>query len=371
MNTVCEGILTIHVIIINCILMRATMYMSKRRSFMTILTVIVPSYNTQRYLGKCIDSLLESGDGIEILIVNDGSSDNTGVLADQYAKLYPDKVRAIHQDNAGHGGAINTGIEHAQGQYIKVLDSDDWVNSEVLKDVVHKLKYFIENEEKVDMMLTDFVYDKIGETKKKIMNYKGVIPKNKIITWHDVGRFKAGKYILMHSVIYSKQVLLESELVLPKHTFYVDNLFVYQPLPYVKTIYYMDRCLYHYLIGRDEQSVSERNMMKRIDQQLRVNRIMLEETDVSKIKDRRKKAYMLHYLTIVSTVSSIILIKIDSADALDKKKALWQSIKTYDWIVFMRMRTSLVGSLINLPGITGRKISLFVYKKAQQHIGFN
>lgn len=338
---------------------------------MNILSVIVPSYNSENYLEHCVNTILDSGDGIEILIVNDGSIDKTGSLADRFETEYPGRVRALHQVNLGHGGAVNTGIQAATGKYIKVVDSDDWVNSHALKAVVNKLKEMIRTGNEVDMFLADFMYDKVGETNKTIMHYKGIIPKEKIITWDEVGHFKPGKYILMHSVIYKKDVLLASQLKLPEHTFYVDNLFVYQPIPYVKTLYYMNLCVYHYFIGRDDQSVNEKNMIKRIDQQLFVNRMMLECTNLEAVEESKKKKYMMHYLTIVTTVSSILLMRIGTKEALAKKKELWQAIRNFDYSMYLKMRTTLIGGVITLPGHLGRKISLFIYEKARARVGFN
>lgn len=338
---------------------------------MKVLSVIVPSYNSESYLSKCIHTLLDSGEGIEILIVNDGSTDGTAHMADAYASSYPDKIRAIHQRNLGHGGAVNTGIAHATGKYIKVVDSDDWVNPEALQTVVSQLKGFVINCKKVDMILANFMYDKVGETQKKIMHYKGTIPENQIIGWSDIGKFKPGKYILMHSVIYSLEVLKKSGLKLPEHTFYVDNLFVYQPLPYVEKLFYMNLCVYHYFIGREDQSVNEKNMMRRIDQQLRVNALMLESTVLHTVKDKTRRHYMMHYLAIVTTVSSIILLRMGTTEAIKQKKALWRSIKQYDYTLYLNMRLSLIGNLINLPGTIGRKISLLLYKIARRRVGFN
>ena len=92
---------------------------------MKLISFVVPCYNSQEYMRHCIDTLLPGGDQVEILIVNDGSSDNTAAIADEYEKKYPDICRAIHQENKGHGGAVNTGIKNATGIYLKVVDSDD------------------------------------------------------------------------------------------------------------------------------------------------------------------------------------------------------------------------------------------------------
>lgn len=99
---------------------------------MKLLSIAVPCYNSQDYMRNCVDSLLKGGELVEILIVNDGSKDDTAKIADEYAEKYPTIVRAIHQENGGHGEAVNTGIRNATGFYFKVVDSDDWVNEESL-----------------------------------------------------------------------------------------------------------------------------------------------------------------------------------------------------------------------------------------------
>ena len=98
----------------------------------------------------------------------------------------------------------------------------------------------------MDMVVSDFVYDKVGALHKKVMRYPRAIPAGRVLQWEDVGRFAKGRYLLMHSVIYRTQLLRESGLDLPHHTFYVDNLFVYVPMAQVKTLYYVDQVFYHY-----------------------------------------------------------------------------------------------------------------------------
>lgn len=97
---------------------------------MKLLSVAIPCYNSEAYMSKCINSLLIGGEEVEIIIVDDGSSDRTAEIADDYAEKYPTIVKAIHQENGGHGQAVNTGIKNATGLYFKVVDSDDWVNQD-------------------------------------------------------------------------------------------------------------------------------------------------------------------------------------------------------------------------------------------------
>ncbi len=96
---------------------------------MKIVSFVIPCYNSQDYMEKCINSLLSGGDkDIEIIIVNDGSTDKTAEIADRYADMYPDIIRAVHQQNGGHGAGVNAGLKNATGMYFKVIDSDDWVD---------------------------------------------------------------------------------------------------------------------------------------------------------------------------------------------------------------------------------------------------
>lgn len=338
---------------------------------MKVLTVIVPCYNSEDYLSKCIESLLDSGENIEILIINDGSEDQTGEIAEAYAENHPGSVKVIHQENAGHGGAVNTGIANASGKYIKVVDSDDWVNPMALKKIVAQLRYFILKGKKIDMFINNFVYDKVGAENKLVMDYRDILPVEQVFTWDDVSRFKPGKYILMHSVIYNLEVLKACKLELPKNTFYVDNLFLFLPIPYVNTMYYMDVCMYHYFIGREDQSVNENNMINRIDQQIRVNKHMIDNINLKGVKEKPKRKYMLYYLSIVTTVSSVLLYKKGTDEAIQMKRDLWQYIKELDYRLYLKIRVSLLGSIINIPGKLGRKISLFVYKKVKKRYGFN
>ena len=175
---------------------------------MKLLTIAVPCFNSAAYMKKCIESLLPGGDAVEILIVDDGSTkDNTAEITDMYEEKYPRIVRAIHQPNKGHGGAVNTGIENATGMYFKVVDSDDHLSGKAYKQVLRKLKEFAGQEEPVDLLISNFVYDKELENRHKIMQYRSSLPVGREFTWDEAKRFRKGQYILMHSVIYRTQIL--------------------------------------------------------------------------------------------------------------------------------------------------------------------
>ena len=337
---------------------------------MKLLTFAIPSYNSQDYMEHCILSLLPGGDDVEILIVDDGSKDRTAEIADEYERKYPGIVRAIHQENGGHGEAVNAGIRNATGLFFKVVDSDDWVDYEAYMKILKKLRELAGGDTVLDMFIANYVYEKEGVRHKKIMRYSS-LPQDKIFTWNEAGRFHKGQYILMHSVIYRTQLLRECGLELPKHTFYVDNIYVYKPLPSVKHMYYMDVDFYRYFIGRDDQSVNEKVMIGRIDQQIKVNKIMIDQYDLRTIQNPKLRKYMTSYLDIMMTVSSIMLIRSGTQESLDKKKDLWQYLKKKDTGLYYKLYFGIFGRAMNIPGKGGRKVSVFAYKLANKVMGFN
>ena len=318
----------------------------------------------------CILSLLPGGDDVEILIVDDGSKDRTAEIADEYERKYPGIVRAIHQENGGHGEAVNAGIRNATGLFFKVVDSDDWVDYEAYMKILKKLRELAGGDTVLDMFIANYVYEKEGVRHKKIMRYSS-LPQDKIFTWNEAGRFHKGQYILMHSVIYRTQLLRECGLELPKHTFYVDNIYVYKPLPSVKHMYYMDVDFYRYFIGRDDQSVNEKVMISRIDQQILVTKLMLGYYDVTKIKNPKLRHYMVRYLEIMMVICSILAIKSGTDENMAKKKELWESVKKKDVFLYMRLRYGFLGQSMNLPGKGGRQVSIAGYKISQRFFGFN
>lgn len=251
------------------------------------------------------------------------------------------------------------------------MDSDDWVNEDALFKVLETLRRFVYGKETLDMLVSNFVYEKEGARRKKVMKYHTAFPKDRVFGWDDVKFFMTGQYLLMHSVIYRTELLRQCGLELPRHTFYVDNIFVFQPLPYVKNIYYLDVNFYRYYIGREDQSVNESVMIGRIDQQFRVTKLMLGYYDVTKISSRKLRSYMTQYLEIMMTVSSVLAIKSETKENLEKKAELWQYLKRLNLRLYLKLRLGFLGQGCNLPGKGGRKLLLLGYKITQKFYGFN
>ena len=339
-----------------------------------LITFAVPCYNSAAYMDHCIETLLAAGDDAEIILVDDGSTkDETPAKCDEWAEKHPNIIRAIHQENGGHGEGVNQGIRNARGLYYKVVDSDDWLDTGALAQVMAKLREFSAMPAPVDLLIANYVYEHVEDDTRKVMGYKNVFPVGESFTWDTIRHFRASQYLLMHSVIYRTQLLRDCGVELPKHTFYVDNIFVYQPLPYVKTMYYMDLDLYRYFIGRADQSVNESVMAGRIDQQVRVTKQMIAAHDVMAIKAVQPKLgrYMLNYLSMMMSISSIFSIIASTPEALGLRTELWEYLRQKDAALYRRCRLRATNLSTNIPGYQGRKLSVKLYRLAQKIYKFN
>lgn len=337
---------------------------------MKYLSFTIPCYNSAEYMSHAIETALVGGEDVEIIIVNDGSVDETIDIANQYAKNYPTIIRVIDKKNGGHGSAVNAGLEVASGLYFKVLDSDDWVDEDSVKQLLQTIKQHVTHHTNVDMYIANYVYEKVGAKHKNVVRYTNALPVNQVFTWDDMKHLRIDQYILMHSVVYRTQLLKDIGLHLPEHTFYVDNIYVYQPLPYVQSMYYMDIDLYRYFIGRDDQSVNEQMMIKRCDQQIFITKELIDMYQLQYLSHPILRQYMTKYLSIMMTVSSIVLIRSHCEENLVKKDELWDYLKAKDEKTYHKIRYSILGMSMNLPGRVGRKLSEVAYVVAKKVIGF-
>jgi glycosyltransferase involved in cell wall biosynthesis len=355
------------------------------------LSIVVPCYNSADYMRRGLDTLVIGGDEVEILIVDDGSSDATGLIASDYEQRYPGIVRAITKLNGGHGSAVNTGIDEASGRYLKVVDSDDWVDAVAYGRVLETLRGFgapasaasssqvdvavlgdgSPHVAEIDVLLSNFVYEKVGKRRKRAVRYAGVLPQGKVFGWEAFGQFRNTQYILMHSLIYRTQLLRDCGLRLPEHTFYVDNLYAFVPLQHAKTMYYLNVDFYRYFIGRADQSINENVMMRRLDQQLRVNRMMQQELPSAGSVPPQMHNYLMHYFGIICVVSSMMLIRSGTADSLSKKDALWATLRREQPRTYRKVRRTFLGHLMHLPRPGGRRVTVAAYKVVRWVVGFN
>lgn len=341
-----------------------------------VLSVGIPCYNSAEYMDHAISSILEGAsysDDIQVIIVDDGSTkDNTYEIAVQWQERYPHLVKAIHQENGGHGIAVLAALAAADGIYFKVCDSDDWYDGAALDSLLKTLRSFITCDVPVDLVVTNYVYNHQETGKKHAIDYTMALPKNKVITWDNIKRFSYAQNLLMHSLCYRTDILRSGGIPMPAHTFYVDNIYAYVPLPRCKTLYYLDVDLYQYFIGREDQSVNEEVMASRVEQQYLITRIMIDAYHLfDDVKSRQLRRYMLDYLNIMMAASSIFARLSTVPHALEHCNELWRYLRSYDKRMYAYCRRGLIGTLTNLPGSIGRKLTLFGYRQVARFMKFN
>lgn len=332
------------------------------------ITFTVPCYNSEEYMERCIDSLLSADERAEIIIVDDGSTDGTGEIADNYARNYPEIVKVVHQENGGHGAGVNAGLALATGTYFKVVDSDDWLDEEELQKLLRKIKQWKKSDTTVDLIICNYIYDHFYEGKTRRMGYKNVLKENRVCGWNDIRRFHPSQYLVMHSLFFRTEVLRKSGVKLPKHTFYVDNIFANQPLPHVKSLCYLNLDMYHYFLGREDQSVNEKVLMSRIDQQIKVTKIVSRCVDLNEVREEYPKLaeYMCRNISIMMAISSIHLLLIDSQEAYGKRRQLWNHIKEENIRLYIRLKYTTLSGLTYLPGRLGGMLTKSGYRAARK-----
>lgn len=331
-------------------------------------------------MDTCLSSLVEAladdlSSLLEIIIVNDGSSDETQSKAETWASQH-EYIRVVNQENGGHGAAVLAGLEVARGIYFKVVDSDDWLDVEGLRGLIETLLDRTESKgteaSLPDLVVTNYIYEHKATNSKQLISYKHALKPGVLMTWDEVGCFRVHENLLMHALLYKTELLREAQLPMPRHTFYVDNIYAYVPLPLVKSLLYLDIDLYHYFIGREEQSVNENLMVSRVDQQLRVTRIM---TDIYHLYDEVKsgnlRSYMLNYLSIMYAICSVFTKLSSDPNARLMMQELWMHLKSFDKKMYRKLRYGLIGISLNLPGALGARLSLFLYRLAQRAVKFN
>lgn len=258
------------------------------------LTISIAAYNIEKYIERALDSLIiKSIDKLEVLIVNDGSTDNTAKIASKYCEKYPDTFKLINKKNGGYGSTINTGIKHAKGKYFKQLDGDDWYDTD-------GLEMLVTNIDKIDsdVIYTPFmkVYDNDGSTvadENPILMHKN---KNKLI--EDV--INDSEIIYMYNLAYKTKLLQDNKIKIDENCFYTDTEYVVLPLMCAKTIYILDYYIYMYRLGVEGQSVSVSGRKKHWKDHYRISYTLMNFYDEKQEKlDFGLRGYYEKYLASV------------------------------------------------------------------------
>ena len=336
---------------------------------MKLLTVTVPCYNSEAYMENCLESLLRGGERMEIIVVDDGSKDRTGEIADAYAEKYPTIVKVVHQENGGHGAGINAGLRNATGRYFKTVDSDDRLSS----DLPRFLDLLEECDKKggVDLFVTNYYYDHADGKGNRSINFSNALPEGRIFTWDETRRFAVDQILMVHACTFRTGMLKKTGIQMPEHIFYEDNYMIYGNLPPVERMYYMNADLYLYFIGREGQSVQEDVMMRRYTHQIKATELCFTSFHFDDIQNRRKRTYLKHELFIMFGIG-IVFTRMNKTEQAERDlQKMWDDYRAFDlkWANYFRYRTPLC--LICIPGKFGVAMVRLIYKIAHKIVRFN
>ena len=213
-----------------------------------LLTIVIPTYNMQDYLRRCLDSLLVSDEQLqqlEVLVINDGSKDNSSAIAHEYETKYPNTFRVIDKENGNYGSCINRGLAEAIGKYIKVLDADDWFDTDNFSDFLT----FLSGTD-TDMVLSDF--DQLSGKGVVLNPAHYGMDSDRIYSIRDIPR---KKLFLMHAVTYKRSIFDGLNYHQTEGISYTDQEWIFLPLTRVNTFRYFPKVVYKYLIGREGQTM--------------------------------------------------------------------------------------------------------------------
>ena len=334
-----------------------------------LLTVTVPCYNSQDYMKNCIESLIKGGDRMEIIIINDGSSDRTGEIADSYAEKYPEIIRVVHQENGGHGEGINQGLARATGKYFKVVDSDDTL-SEDLTRFLDALEA-CEAEGGIDLAVTNYYYVHTDGVGDRSISYASSLPAGRIFGWSETKPFRIHQLLTIHSCTFRTELMRKWSEPLPKKVFYEDNLMVCKTLPHIKKMYYMPSDLYRYWIGRPDQSVQENVSKKRYSHHILVAESSFKSVKLDEINEPMLKRYLRHELFMLFGITTMFTRLNKSAETDADLEAMWDNCKAHDkkWGDHFRHFSPL--AIINIKGKFGQFLATTFYRLANKVVRFN
>ena len=270
------------------------------------LTVAVPAYNTEAYLQKCLDSLVSIDPRLEIIVVNDGSTDDTEVIARRYADQYPEQVRLINKENGGHGSGINCAVKLASGRYFKVIDADDWIIHENLSPLLDALERTC-----ADAVITG--YRTINDATGKVLTY----PTDCRYMGQEVGVSQLmevyeeiSSCCSFHGLLYRTEFYRACGFQLSEGIFYEDQEYATLPFVHVETVLILPLFFYEYRIGNSGQSVAFHNQVKRIGHIETVIRRMLEYREAnSPLRPDREEYYLRKLCVVAVSYFAVALVK--------------------------------------------------------------
>lgn len=326
-----------------------------------ILTITIPSYNVEPYIAFTLDTMVSINnlDLLEILVVNDGSKDNTVAVAQKYVEKFPTSIRIIDKENGGHGSTINAGIKEASGKYFKVVDGDDWVDSLALQNLLNFLK-----DHDADLIVNpcNQVFMDDNQHKKLLVELSPETKYGEVISYQEALKYM-GELQQMHMTTYRTAILKDNNIKISEKMFYVDNEYKIYPSIYLKTAIILKDILYQYRLGREGQSVAPESLIK--------NRFMLEQVILNCLtffsqKNKQmlpllRDAIDLRLNKMIHLRTQAAFLQEDSQQAKMELEAFLDKIKQSNIDFYNHISTKLV-KLLKLVGFSFFGLVKFLYK---------
>lgn len=285
-----------------------------------ILTLVIPTYNMERYLHKCLDSLIVSDESmkiLEVLVINDGSKDSSSEIAHEYKNRFSQTFRVIDKENGNYGSCINRGLNEASGKYIKILDADDYLDNSILELFL----VFLKSSEE-DIIFSDFAY--VDEEDNIISEFKFNLPIGRLFSLREIPT-EMVPHLAHYSVTYKKELFNRFDYKQTEGISYTDDEWVLKPALWAKDTSFFPHVLYHYLRGREGQTFDPNVIKKSLEQRVIVAKEMLTfyENNISKcypdnkkfvtdkLSGRLKSLYNYHLVRFPSSKNNKRIIEFD------------------------------------------------------------
>lgn len=283
---------------------------------MKILSVAIPAYNVEKYIQRCLITFIEESimNDLEVIIVNDGSTDRTPEIVLEYTNKYPETFKLVNKKNGGHGSAVNTGIQYSTGKYFRVVDGDDWVDTDDLVELIQSLK-------KTDVDAVSMHYHRVN----MITGARDEVRENNV-QFGKVYRFKdlkiEDRYFTLASTCFKTSILKELNYKFQENTYFVDVEYIIMPIVKINTVMFLDLYVYKYFVGNENQSISLKNLVRRYDHHDRVVKSCIRYINTVNTDEVHKK-YMYNIIKkVLFTHYSIALVYNEDKEqgAIDAKE---------------------------------------------------
>ena len=288
-----------------------------------LLTISIAAYNVEKYIRNTLDSLLiKDIEELEILVEDDGGTDNTANIVKEYEKKYPGIVKLVHKENGGYGSTINKSIELATGKYFKQLDGDDWFDTEGIEKILKIIR-----NTNVDVIYTP--YTEFYE-RKELYNIRDFFLKdiNGEFFIEDI-LLKTTRYLSMYTLTYKTNILKENNVKLIEKCFYTDTEYAIYPMTYCNTIYVTHIPVYMYRIGREGQSVSLEGRLKHYSDHLKVSNKLINFWNKEQSKmGKNKQNYIFTYVSLdtATSIGDFLILLDTSEESLNKIKEFERNV---------------------------------------------